>query len=567
MNTAARWMTIAAIVISCAHLADCSATDSNNDGITRLAITKRLPDSSTPLSTVLKSHLGYMQSRFTNMDSLTAASKISSGTKQHGHAPIVIKHGHKVPTVSDSDSSDNGSSSFVGNRRDTTGGSTQWQIGDSGDVSYYGTITLGTPPQEFQWVASSSCITCKNGHYFTPSLSSTFNSTSPTSSSSKSLISVTYGNGIVKGYQSYDTFTISTITLKNQPFLLVTDEDSQMQASNAGIWDGVLGLCYQNGNGNGDSTSTSTTPSKASATSSSEHNTIIYNMNNQNKLSNPVFSIWLNGSIDSRYHIQGGELSFGNVDSSRYTGDLIYFKVPTIPVINSKYFWSVYARGISFGDVQNPIDTFLVPDSKSENTFAILDTGSTLISVDSDTFNNVFLNFLKDKIVLDQNGGLYTLDCINTVPKLPNLNFLLSNSSVTTTESSTNDTGIIGFSLTWRDYILYQNNVCYLGVGVLDNIATGNAIWVMGDVFLRKFFSVYDFGRGSVALGLSVGGSLSQGNPGWGNSSVVGTSGANGTVGGSENGNGTGTTSSGNVSIAGVTEAPRSGGKSSSGGV
>lgn len=78
-------------------------------------------------------------------------------------------------------------------------------------------------------------------------------------------------------------------------------------------------------------------------------------MINQNLIDEPVFSFRLGSSEDD-----GGEVVFGGIDRSAYTGSISY--VP----IRRKAYWEVELEKVAFGD----------DELELENTGAAIDTGS-----------------------------------------------------------------------------------------------------------------------------------------------------------------------------------------------
>ncbi|XP_015682377.1 gastricsin-like, partial [Protobothrops mucrosquamatus] len=87
------------------------------------------------------------------------------------------------------------------------------------DMSYYGEISIGTPPQNFMvlfdtgssnlWVPSIYCQSqsCSNHALFNPSQSSTYSSNGQT-------FSIQYGSGSLSGVFGYDTVTVSSSSLQ-----------------------------------------------------------------------------------------------------------------------------------------------------------------------------------------------------------------------------------------------------------------------------------------------------------------------------------------------------------------
>jgi hypothetical protein len=115
------------------------------------------------------------------------------------------------------------------------------------DVSnsyYYGTISLGTPPQSFKvdfdtgssnlWLPSASCTNC-------PSTANDYDaSASSTYVANGEAFSIQYGSGSCKGYLSEDVFSVGEFST-TVTFAEITSESSQFESSK---FDGLLGLAF-----------------------------------------------------------------------------------------------------------------------------------------------------------------------------------------------------------------------------------------------------------------------------------------------------------------------------------
>ncbi|NXH21341.1 PEPC protein, partial [Bucco capensis] len=113
--------------------------------------------------------------------------------------------------------------------------------------SYFGEVTIGTPPQSFLvlfdtgssnlWVPSTYCQTaaCINHAKFNPSESSTFTSNGET-------FSLSYGSGSLTVVLGYDTLKIQSITVTNQEFGL--SENEPTEPFYFADFDGILGMAY-----------------------------------------------------------------------------------------------------------------------------------------------------------------------------------------------------------------------------------------------------------------------------------------------------------------------------------
>ena len=122
-------------------------------------------------------------------------------------------------------------------------------INDYQNSQYYGSISIGTPPQPFNvifdtgssdlWVAGKDCSlrSCGLHSRYTSSSSSTYikNGTS---------FHITYGSGPVSGFQSIDTVNVGGLSILSQEFAEVTDATGLGLAYLIGKFDGILGLAF-----------------------------------------------------------------------------------------------------------------------------------------------------------------------------------------------------------------------------------------------------------------------------------------------------------------------------------
>ncbi|XP_044870339.1 pepsin A-like [Mauremys mutica] len=145
------------------------------------------------------------------------------------------------------------------------------------DVDYYGTISIGTPAQDFTvifdtgssnlWVPSVYCSStaCSNHNKFNPSDSSTYEATSQS-------LSIQYGTGNMTGLLGYDTIQLRGIVETNQIFgLSETEPGSTFYYA---PFDGILGLAF---------------PSIASSGATP----VFDNMMNEGLVSQDLFSVYL----------------------------------------------------------------------------------------------------------------------------------------------------------------------------------------------------------------------------------------------------------------------------------
>lgn len=89
-------------------------------------------------------------------------------------------------------------------------------------------------------------------------------------------------------------------------------------------------------------------------------------------------------------------------------------------------------------------------------------------------------------------GGQYAIPCERS-SSLPTLSFLIGGKT---------------FELQSAEYVLeieiLGQKMCTLGLMGMDVPPPAGPLWILGDVFLSKFFSVYDFGEDKIGFARAV---------------------------------------------------------------
>jgi len=182
-------------------------------------------------------------------------------------------------------------------------------------------------------------------------------------------------------------------------------------------------------------------------------------MINQGILDEPVFTFRL-GESES----DGGEAIFGGIDTSHYTGKITY-----VPV-RRKAYWEVELEKVKFGDEELEL----------ENTGAAIDTGTSLIALPTD-----IAEMLNAQIGATKSwNGQYTVPC-DKVPSLPDLSFYFDGKA---------------YPIKGTDYILNVQGTCISAFTGMDINLPWGTLWIIGDVFLRRYFTVYDLGKNAVGF-------------------------------------------------------------------
>jgi aspergillopepsin I len=179
-------------------------------------------------------------------------------------------------------------------------------------------------------------------------------------------------------------------------------------------------------------------------------------------LAKPLFTVDLKAGKPGTY-------DFGYIDSSKYTGAITY-----VPVDSSQGFWSFKAGAYSTGSAT----------PKSSVGSAIMDTGTSLVLLPSAVVTEYYSHVSGASFDNDQGG--YTFPCSKT---LPDWNMVIGSTKFTVPGSYINYAPIDS-----------DGETCYGGL----QPNTGLGLTIIGDVFMKATFVVFDQSTGSPRLGVAA---------------------------------------------------------------
>ncbi|KAL3671149.1 hypothetical protein V7S43_004330 [Phytophthora oleae] len=179
--------------------------------------------------------------------------------------------------------------------------------------------------------------------------------------------------------------------------------------------------------------------------------TPFHRMIQQGLLDEPVFAFYLGDQKD-------GELTFGGTDKAHYKGELEYVDV------TSATYWSVKldaveTKGEKLTDVNK----------------AIVDSGTSLIAGPKDQVAKLAALVGAHKFIM----GEYLISCTAAAP---DISFVLNSKT---------------YTLTKDEYTLKSGPICLFAFMGIDIPAPAGPLWILGDVFMRKHYTVFDWGSDS----------------------------------------------------------------------
>uniref|UniRef100_A0A0M3IET1 Peptidase A1 domain-containing protein n=1 Tax=Ascaris lumbricoides TaxID=6252 RepID=A0A0M3IET1_ASCLU len=187
-----------------------------------------------------------------------------------------------------------------------------------------------------------------------------------------------------------------------------------------------------------------------------------------------LFAFWLNTDESSP---NGGELTLCGIDNTRYTGHIVW-----VPLIAEGY-WQIQVDAIRVGRIH-----------VSGPVAAIVDTGTSLIvgptkGVNKDIMSAVFEIKIMRAMDATQLDDQFMVDC-STIDSLPSIIFTLDGKD---------------FTLTPFDYLFeFNDGGCVVGVQTGDVSPPMGTFWILGDVFIGKYYSIFDHSNKRVGFADAV---------------------------------------------------------------
>jgi hypothetical protein len=312
------------------------------------------------------------------------------------------------------------------------------------DTSYTGTIYVGTPGQKSEVVfdTGSSNLWVPNKQPTNGTKSLYDHTSSSTYVANGTKFDIQYGSGPVSGYLSEDTVKWGDLSLEKFTLAEVNDVSGLGTMYTGTPMDGILGLAFS---------------------TIAEDNLVapIEALAKTGELSAQSFAFYLGSGTTS-------ELVFGGVDSDHYTGDFTY--VP----LESETYWQVHLSKLMLGSTQ-------IKSYFTQTSHAIVDSGTSLLAGPSSDVKKI-----ASAIGGEVSQGVIFAEC-SKVSSMDDLTFYLG------TEGTP-------FSIKMSDAILQKSgNTCVLGIS-----ESGESLWILGDVFMRVWYTTFDYTNKQIGFAQST---------------------------------------------------------------
>lgn len=319
-------------------------------------------------------------------------------------------------------------------------------INDYENSQYYGKIQLGTPGQSFDVIfdtGSSDLWVAGSGCASSCGAHHRYSSSkSSTYVKNGTAFDIEYGSGPVSGYESQDILDFGGLKVQNQIFAEVTDASGLGAAYLLGKFDGILGLAFP-------------------ILSVNHVPTAYENVVNQGLISQSIFSFYL-GNSDT----DNGELLLGATNSAHYTGDITWVN------LHAATYWEIMMDGMAIKGT-----------NYGTSSKAIVDSGTSLLTGPSAVVAEMAKAIGAKEVI----AGEYMVAC--NYDTLPNLDITIAGKV---------------YTLTAYDYLIPDGNLCLFAMMGLDIPAPTGPLYILGDVFMRKYYTVWDWGNKRIGFADAV---------------------------------------------------------------
>jgi hypothetical protein len=315
-------------------------------------------------------------------------------------------------------------------------------------VEYFGEVAVGSEPQYFKvvfdtgsgilWVPSHLCNgeACRDHERLDEDKDKTLQV-------DQGYVNIKYGTGNMRGRRATDNVKVANVGVDRQDFLLSTDEDGLVFRN--GRFDGVMGLGKKD------------LANILRGTDEGRGTPFYINAITNNQLAAPKFSIFV-----SKHMGKPGAVVLGGVNPKLFNGPIFYHKG------HSTAYWMVSMGTMKVGNEVIP----------TNGARGIVDSGTSLLVGPPEIISRVLPHVRANA------------DCSN----LHELKTLEIN-------MRTVDGKDVTYKLTPEEYVMKRMGKCKTGIAIMKiQLQMAHPIVILGDTFLRKYYSVFDHSKNEVGF-------------------------------------------------------------------
>uniref|UniRef100_A0A0G4I2F3 Peptidase A1 domain-containing protein n=1 Tax=Chromera velia CCMP2878 TaxID=1169474 RepID=A0A0G4I2F3_9ALVE len=328
------------------------------------------------------------------------------------------------------------------------------------DAEYYAQVQVGSSKQTFNLILDTGSanvwVPAKGGNA-DPLKHTLYDNT--LSSSYVSLLmpfNIMYGSGPVSGKMASDTMTVGSVTLKRVVFAEVFNISGLGALYNSVVMDGIVGLGF-------------------AAISEGGVKPVWQQMYDEGLIPEPKLSFWMSSKEEDN-----SEVVFGGTNSKHHDGPIRF-----TPLISESY-WLVKMTQMLIDD----------EDMLTRPQRAIVDSGTSIILGPLPIVTKIM-----ERMRAVCNHGLCAVPCSRKAD-LPDIHFRFP---VLEGEVLLEDQRL-QLTLTPDDYLMDSGQeamgqrICFIEMRG-DPIASD--MWILGDTFMRAYYTVFDGTRGSERVGFA----------------------------------------------------------------
>jgi len=310
-------------------------------------------------------------------------------------------------------------------------------------TAYWGTITLGTPPQQFKVIfdtgSGNLILPAKNCNMAGCNPHRKYNPQESTSGAAvvnekgESSTEISFGTGDISGDYYKDQFCIADGMCTEVRFVAATAQSPEPFSDTP--FDGILGLGFKD-------------------LSMGEHFNIVDDLTDTSQLPQGMFTVFLTDD-------GGSEITFGGYRPEMLASDIVW------ATVTRESYWQVGVEDITFDGSKTGL-------CGSKGCQVAVDTGTSMLAGPTN---------LVDRL----SNRLGARDDCSNFASLPNIGFKIGDRIL---------------NLSPDDYMDKSNGDCSFSLMSLDVPPPKGPLFIFGDPFLRRFATIYD--RSGPRVGFAV---------------------------------------------------------------